>query len=347
MKLKFMEQRPLDPTLAICPHCNEEERIGAHSQKERRFKCHKCDGTFSETKGTIFYRAHYPIWVILLIVVLLGNGCPPQAIVIAFFIDERTVADWQKKAGRFTKKVQKATVCNGQVGLSQVQADEICVTAQGGKVWVATAMDVFSRLFLWGEVSPKRDKKLIERVMNKVKEVASSTVAPILFAVDGLASYPKAILKVFHTKEYTGKPGRPRHIRWPNLHIVQVIKHRKGHKLKEITRRLAHGRLNQAYELVFLSQCGLGKINTAYIERLNATFRARMPTLVRRTRGLARTVARIEMETFLTGVMYNFCVVHTSLEATPAMAAGLTDHVWSAEELFRFKLPQNLLHDGL
>ncbi len=208
-------------------------------------------------------------------------------------------------------------------------------------------MDVFSRLFLWGEVLKRRDKKLIERLMSRVKTVAASTTAPILFAVDGFAAYPKAILKIFHTKLRNGKPGRPRHIPWPNLHIVQVVKHRSGYKLKGITRRLVHGCLQQAYEQVFLSQCGLGLINTAYIERLNATFRARMPVFVRRTRNLARKVSRIETEMFWSGVVYNFCTKHTSLEATPAMAAGLTDHIWSVEYLLRFKLPENLLHDVL
>ncbi len=346
--MKFTEQQPLNLAFATCPHCGEEKHIGVHSHKERRYKCHKCKMTFSETKGTIFYRAHYPIWVILLVITLLANGTPLQAIVVAFFIDERTVADWQKKAGKFSKKVQETVVCNGKVALGQVQVDEICVNAQGKKkIWVATGMDVFSRLFLWGEVSTRRDKKLIERVMFGIRETASSTIAPILFAVDGFAAYPNTIIKVFHTKERTGRRGRPRHITWPNLHIVQVVKSRSGYKLKGIARRLVHGCLHQVYEQIFSSQCGLGKINTAYIERLNATFRARMPVFVRRTRGLARTVARIETEMFLSGVAYNFCTLHTSLAATPAMAASLTDHIWSMEELFRFRLPQNRLHDVL
>ena len=286
--------------------------------------------------------------MIVLVVTLLAYGCPPQAIVAATHIDERTVADWQKKAGKFSKQVQEEVVCNGQVKLEQVQADELCVNAQGKKkIWVATGMDVFTRLFLWGEVSTRRDKKLIERVMIGIKATASTSVATILFAVDGFAAYPNAIIKVFHTKVYTGRRGRPRHIPWPNLHIVQVVKSRSGYKLKGTARRLVHGCLNQAYEQIFSSQCGVGKINTAYIERLNATFRARMPVFVRRTRGLARTVARIETEMFLSGVAYNFCTVHTSLDATPAMAAGLTDHIWSMEELFRFKLPEKTLHDVL
>jgi len=347
MELKFMTKRPLDPTLVRCPQCGEDRDIWIHSQKEGRYRCCACEGTFSETKGTIFYGLHYPTWLVVVVVTLLAYGCPVQAIVVAFMLDERTVTTWLEKAGRFAKQVQEDLVCQGKVCLNQVQNDEICVTAQGRKVWVATSMEVFSRLFLWGEVGRKRNKQLIEGVLRRVKAAAASLTAPILFAVDGFAAYPKAICKVFHTKVRNGRPGRPRHVSWPNLHIVQVVKRRSGHKLVGITRQLVYGSLDKAYQQVFLSQCGLGLFNTAYIERLNATFRARMPVLVRRTRNLARKVSRIEAELFWSGVVYNFCTIHTSLAATPAMAAGLTDYLWSIEELLHFNLKQNLLHDVL
>ena len=142
-----------------------------------------------------------------------------------------------------------------------------------------------------------------------------------------MAPMPKAILRAFSDKYYSGKPGRPPHIPWPNIHIVQVVKSRSGKKLKEISRTLFYGCKNGALDLIAMSQITSFQINTAYIERLNATFRARMPALVRRTRCLARTVERIETEMFWTGTVYNFCTMHTSLQATPAMAAGLTDYV--------------------
>ena len=78
-------------------------------------------------------------------------------------------------------------------------------------------MDVFSRLFIWGEVSFSRDRHLIIRLMSKVHQAASSVASAIVFAVDGFAAYPKAILKIFHTKLYTGKPGRPRQCASPPL----------------------------------------------------------------------------------------------------------------------------------
>ena len=346
MILRFMERWDLNPELMTCPHCCETERIGIHSHQERRYICHACQKTFAETKGTPLYRLKYPIWVVILVLTLLAHGCPQQAIVVAFSIDERTLADWLSKAGKLGERIQDQVVCNGQVELGQVQADELYVKMQGGRVWMATAMSVFSRLFLWGEVSPRRDRGLIRRLVGKVR-AAADKVQPVLFAVDGLAAYPKAVLKTFFTKQYTGKPGRPHHLIWPDLHIVQVVKQRKGKRLKTVSRRVYYGCRNRVEDLIAMSQTALGLINTAYIERLNATFRARMPSLVRRTRNLARTTARLKAEMFWTGVVYNFCTEHTSLGSSPAMAADLTDHLWSVEELLFFRPSRQSLHGVL
>jgi hypothetical protein len=98
---------------------------------------------------------------------------------------------------------------------------------------------------------------------------------------------------------------------------------------------------------------GGGVINTAYIERLNATFRQRLAWLARRTRHLAQQGATLMAGMFTVGCFYNFCDNHHSLrlklwvgrrgyrwvQRTPAMAAGLADHRWSAAELFYFKVP--------
>ncbi len=347
MELKFMERRPLDPSLAICPHCGETERIGIHSRKERRFMCHACRRTFAETAGTPLYGLKYPLWLVYAVLTLLAHGCPVHAIVAAFCIDERTILDWLHKAGRHGEEIQQALLDSGQIELGQVQADELYVKVQGGKVWMATAMSVFSRLFLWGEIAPRRDRKLIERLVQRVRAAAGQTVQAVLWAVDGFSAYPKAILKYFYIKEYTGKPGRPRHVPWPDLHIVQVVKQYAGRTLKGVTRQVVHGSWERVVELIAVTQTTVGLINTAYIERLNATFRGRMPSLVRRTRNLARTVERLRAEMFWVGVVYNFCTVHTSLGASPAMAAGLTTHVWTVEELLFFKPSHQPLHGFL
>ncbi len=81
----------------------------------------------------------------------------------------------------------------------------------------------------------------------------------------------------------------------------------------------------------------LGCINTAYIERLNATLRTWMLYLVRRTRTPSGSCQRFEQALFWTACVYNFCHRHASLDGSPAMAAGLTDHIWSIEERIRYR----------
>jgi hypothetical protein len=88
---------------------------------------------------------------------------------------------------------------------------------------------------------------------------------------------------------------------------------------------------------------GDGVINTAYIERLNATFRERLAPLARRCRALARQTLTLHEGMFLVGTVYNFCTPHASLhpgqKTTPAMAAGITDHGWTMRELLSFRVP--------
>jgi transposase-like protein len=120
------------------------------------------------------------------VIVLLAYGCPIQAIVKAFLLDERTVRDWQKRAGQHCQRVHEHLVENSQHDLEQVQADEIKAKTQQGMLWMALAIWVPTRLWMGGVVSPKRDLALIQSLANKVRQMA--LCRPLLLAVDGLAS---------------------------------------------------------------------------------------------------------------------------------------------------------------
>jgi hypothetical protein len=284
----------------------------------------------------MLYGRKHPSWLILVVLTLLAYGCPLPAIVATFELDERTVADWQFRAGQQARLVHQQIVGQGQVDVGQVQADELYTKTQAGPLWIATAMSVFSRLWLGGALRWERDTMLIEPVIEQVRAAAQPR-QPILFAVDGFKAYVTCILKVFRDPLHTGKVGRPRLLVWEDLHIVQVVKQRAGRRLLGITRRLAHGSLARAEELMQMTQVGLGCINTAYIERLNATLRTWIPALVRRTRTPSGARERLEAAVFWTGCVYNFCHIHATLAGTPAMAADLTDHRWSIGELIRYR----------
>jgi hypothetical protein len=85
-------------------------------------------------------------------------------------------------------------------------------------------------------------------------------------------------------------------------------------------------------------------IHTADSERLNATFRARRAPLARRCRALARQTLTLHEGRFLVGTVSHLCTPHASLgqaghATTPAMAAGITDHAWTMQELLAFHVP--------
>src|SRR5919109_244216 len=106
----------------------------------------ECRKTFTATKGTVFYRLRTAAELVVTVVTLLAHGCPLQAIVVAFRLDERTVADWWARAGQQGQAVQ-ASLVEQPRDLGQVQADEIRVKHQGGIVWMALAMRVKTRLW--------------------------------------------------------------------------------------------------------------------------------------------------------------------------------------------------------
>ena len=337
----------MDPVTTFCPRLacpargqTGQGNIGIHSRKDKRFLCTACHKTFSATKGTALYRLRTATETITLVVTLLAHGCPPQAIVAAFGFDERTVASWMARGGVQGQAVQEHLVEQPR-DLGQVQADEIRVKTQGNIVWMALAMMVKTRLWLGGEVSEQRDMPLIRRLIERVKRCAARR--PLLVCTDGLVSYIRAIRETFREPAHTGQGGRPRLRPWRNVLIAQVVKRYERRRVVETERRIIDGTPARVETLRRRSQ-GDGVINTAYIERLNATFRARLAALTRRGRALARRTVTLQHGMYLIGTVYNFCTPHASLAhasggTTPAMAAGITDHCWSVRELLSYHVP--------
>ena len=336
----------MDPTTTFCPNpaCpargqGGQGNIGIHSRKDKRFICTECRKTFAATKGTAFYRLRTPAETVALVLTLLAHGCPLQAIVVAFGYDERTVAAWEARAGRQGQAVQEQLVEQPR-DLGHVQADEIRVKTQGGIVWMALAMMVKTRLWLAGEVSEHRDMPLIRQLIERVRRCAAHR--PLLCCTDGFVAYIRAIRETFREPQRTGAQGRPRLRRWRNVCIAQVVKRYAQRRVVDVERRIVEGTPARVETLRRRSH-GDGVINTAYIERLNATFRERLASLTRRGRALARRTVTLQHGMYLIGTVYNFCTPHASLSAagatTPAMAAGITDHCWSVQELLSYHVP--------
>jgi transposase-like protein len=345
-------QEPMDVSNVFCPNsaCTARGHIGQgniriHDRKRRRYRCRTCGHTFSARRGTMMEGLRKPTELIVVVITLLAYGCPLQAIVHAFGLDERTVASWRDRAGHHCQRVHQALVEQEALDLVHVQADEIRVKGRRMTVWMGLALMVSSRLWLAGVVSYTRDTGLADRLLRQVRRCALA-LRPLLVCTDGWAAYPGSIRRAFREKvRRTVGRGRSALVGWPEILIATVIKHTKKRRVVEITRRMTQGSLEQAQKLLTQSQGG-SVLNTAFIERLNATFRERLATLTRRCRHAAHRLEALETGMYLIGCVYNFCVVHDELSSckhcgtltTPAMAAGLTDHRWSVHELLLFKL---------
>jgi len=344
----------LDSPEIFCPNsdCPARGQLGQgnihiHSRKKQRYRCRVCQQTFTASKGTVFYRRRKDSAHLVCVVTLLAFGCPPQAIVHAFGWDERTVYALLHDAGQHCEQVHQQLVQQPR-DVQHIQADELRVKLQGVILWVAMAVEVRTRLWLGGALSPQRDLNLLVRLMQGVRQCA--LMRPLLICADGWRSYRRAVQRVFRDAVPRRGPGRPRLRAWDKLCLVQIMKYNPLQPARGMLCRLVQGAGQQVCDLLRQTQ-GEGVANTAYIERLNATFRTRLCGLVRRGRALLRQQDTLPHGLYLIGTVYNFCSEHKSLRVlssaggvkwlarTPAMAAGLTQHCWSVHELLRYHVP--------
>jgi hypothetical protein len=271
---------------------------------------------------------------------LVSHGCPIPAIVAAFGVQAQTVREWTASAGRHAEAIHTQQIQQPR-DLQHVQADAIPVTTQGGRIWMALALMVTTRLWLGGTVSRQRDGALIHRVLAIV--AACAQLGPLVSITDGLQHSVTAVRTAVRQREPVPR-GRPRLVPWPDLALVHVITQYRGRVVTGVVERLVQGTLATAQHLLRQTP-GCRVFTTACIERLNGTFRSNLAVLGRRTRRPARLVETLTHGMYVVGTVYNFCMVHTSLTTsdgqarTPAMAAGITDHCWTVRALVTYRVP--------
>ncbi len=233
-------------------------------------------------------------------------------------------------------------------------------------VWKAEELP--SRLRVASVVGKRTDKEAAE-LISKVKERSDGSLP--LFMSDNLDSYPNALLNVYGETEEPKlerkrrrRRGRPRTnrpvIRPPaDLQYAQVVKHRDEHgRITSIERRVVFGTEEKVKEKLREAGC-YTTISTAHVESDNLMSRQTSSRLVRDALSFSKAMVALRRHTALDDLAHNFLRYHGSLrvrlgklrptrgkkgtpkrwsQRTPAMAAGITDHRWTMEELTTYPI---------
>ena len=202
---------------------------------------------------------------------------------------------------------------------------------------------------------------MAQRVVHQVVQVLAPGCVP-LFLTDGFKEYTTALLTHYGQwvqparRRAQGPTPKPRWMPLPTLLYAQVVKTVRRRRLVRVRHRVVFG-TREAVKQV-LSTCGW-HINTAFIERVNLTIRQHVAAVGRRVNTLCKGEDGVRQQLALYQSYYNFCLPHASLRQplplpmatngtgstkqwrpqTPAMAAGLTDRVWTLRELLLFRVP--------
>src|SRR5262249_14806641 len=226
--------------------------------------------------------------------------------------------------------------------------------------WVWAAMDPESKLLLAIDVG-HRTLAMAQRVVHHVAQVLAPDCAP-LFLTDGFREYLTALLTHYGSwvqpprRQDKGPAPKPRWMPRPQLLYAQVVKTVRRRRLVRVRHRVVFGSLETINAVLAPLGC---QINTAFIERLNLSIRQHVAAVGRRVTTLCKGEDGLRQQLALYHVYYNFCLPHASVRqplpqpeptnrsgsakqgqpCTPAMAAGLTDHVWSLREVLLYRVP--------
>jgi len=202
----------MDASQVFCPNlgCLARGKVGqgnivSHGKARARYRCKTCGKTFSAQAGTMFEGLRKPKVLIVIVVTRFSYGCPIQAIVQAFGLDERTVARRPDRAGKHCQEVHQAVVHQGHLDLVHVQADEIRVKGCKMIAWMGLAMMVSTRFWLGGVVSLTRDRGLADQLLSQVRACCQPLRA-LLVCTDGWNAYPGSIRRAFRkTRQRDGR----------------------------------------------------------------------------------------------------------------------------------------------
>lgn len=350
----------------------------SHSQKQAL--CKACGTYVSMKHGTAYLDLHADAAIFEIAMRALGEGNSIRATARIVQVDKDTVCDWLDRAAQHCRLVMLHLWRNLHV--VECQLDELWSFVHTkehnlpfaklydetyGDAWIWVAFAPVWRLVL-AFVIDKRTQESANLLLERVIHVTDESIP--YFTSDQLPEYRGALLEaygIWYQPQRKGTRGRfpkPLLMAPPDLLYAQVVKVREHGRVTEVGSRVVFGDPEtMADKLASLPTSET--INTSFVERNNLTQRQSNRRLTRRTLGFSKELSWFERQLWLSLAYYHLVLPHRSLRqslaqpqptngsgsprrwqsVTPAMAAGLTDHVWSVTDLLSYRVPPQFLDE--
>ncbi len=331
---------------------------GTHGKYERiqTLRCQACQATFSARRDTPLYRLKTASSRIAEVLAALSEGLSIAAAVRVFGYSEATITTWLTRAGEHSSTLHRYWFQN--LHLPHVQLDELRTRRRhrAHTLWLWVAVDPISKLIPVLYLGA-RTQHAAHTVVHRLCQCLAPGCLPV-FTSDGLRFYFYALTAHFGRWIFvTDRRAR----QWQvarGLIYGQVKKSYRYRRLVRVTHQIRCG--TQVELTTALQTLGFsGRLNTAFVERVNLTIRQSVAALARRTWSTAQAAPHLQVHLEWWRGYYHFVRPHASLrlalarpkegggnqlvqryrQRTPAMAAGLTQHRWTVQELLALPVP--------
>jgi IS1 family transposase/transposase-like protein len=350
-----------------CPYFGiKEARIhalvgdGIHGQFEhiQTFRCQACHTTFTARRHTPLYRLKTPSYQIALVLSALAEGLDASAAERVFGYRQATITRWVTRMGQHAQSLHERRFHGLQIPHLQLDELRTRLRSASSVLWLWLAIDPLTKVLPVLQLGP-RTQSMAHRLIHALRQTLAPGCLP-LFTSDGLNLYFYALTAHFGRWHVVDGRGR-KTCQWQveaRLIYGQVKKSYRRRKLVQVTHLMRLG--TQAALKETLRGLGFsGRLNTAFIERVNLTVRHGVAALARRTWATAQQSPYLLAQLEWWRAYYHFVRPHAALrealgqprerggqrlaqryrQRTPAMAARRTTRRWTTGEVLRYPLP--------
>ena len=333
---------------------------GKHGRAEQiqTFRCQACRTTFTSRRNTPLYHLKTPSQRVAMVLAALAEGLDASAAERIFGYRQATITTWLSRAGEHARTFHERSF--RALWLPHLQLDELRTRLRSSKhvLWLWLAIDPTTKILPVLQLGP-RTQYMAHLVLHSLRQILAPGCIP-LFTSDGLNVYFYALTAHFGQWLEVGRRGRKVH-QWQVAAGLIYDQVKKSYRRRKLTRVTPVIRLGTEVDLKrALQGLGLsGRLNTAFIERVNLTVRHGVAALARRTWATSQQAPQLLAHLEWWRAYYHFVRPHQALrvalaqprerggklvaqryrQRTPAMAAGRTTRRWTAREVLSYPLP--------